>query len=234
MGMTYWVAAPAVRALLTQADARWPNRNRAADGTIGDARHQAEPTSDHNPDGRGIVHAADLTQDPAHGVDCAAIAEAIRVRKDPRVRYVIFGRRIFLGPWSDGVQGHQADPWVWQPYNGTDPHTGHLHLSIGYDAHVENDTSDWFAAVHPSPAPRPRPAPPTEDIVSQLPTVRRGDVGAPVRRVQALLVAAGASLPITGNFLEQTEKAVRAFQQRRKLGVDGVVGDDTWAGLLGV
>ena len=34
-----------------------------------------------------------------------------------------------------------------------------------------------------------------------------------------------------GNFLDLTEKAVRAFQRSKKLEVDGVVGKNTWKAL---
>ncbi|MBW4630939.1 MAG: peptidoglycan-binding protein [Iphinoe sp. HA4291-MV1] len=38
----------------------------------------------------------------------------------------------------------------------------------------------------------------------------------------------------TGNFLEQTEQAVRNFQQEYNLVVDGIVGPKTWDMLGGI
>lgn len=130
-----WRAAPSVAAILSQATALWPARATFADGTIGDAAHAAR-TSDHNPDSRGIVHAADLTHDPDHGVDCAVLSEAIRARRDPRVKYVIFNRRIFDG----GV-------WAWQPYDGLSPHTEHMHVSILSTTTAEDDVRPWYATT---------------------------------------------------------------------------------------
>lgn len=130
--MSYTIA-PAAQALLDQATARWPNRSRASDGTIGDQAHAAR-VSDHNPDARGIVHAADLTHDPAHGCDNNVNAET--VKDDPRVKYVIWNRRI-SSPAIDGG--------AWRPYTGSNPHDHHMHVSVT-DA-GENDTSPWFTTA---------------------------------------------------------------------------------------
>ena len=71
-----------------------PGRNKASDGTIGDAAHQAT-SSDHNPRlirGLGatpVVTAADITHDPARGADMAAVTEELRVSQDSRIKYVI-------------------------------------------------------------------------------------------------------------------------------------------------
>jgi hypothetical protein len=117
--------APACRAALTEATTLWPNRNRASDGILGDAAHQATP-SDHN-----LGNAYDLTHDPAHGVDCAALAE--QVKDDPRTKYVIFDRRIST---------RTIDGGRWRPYAGQNPHTSHMHVSIYI--YARNDTSPWF------------------------------------------------------------------------------------------
>ena len=64
-------------------------------------------------------------------------------------------------------------------------------------------------------------------------TMRRGDHGEDVRDVQTRFAAIG--LPIDdgpGNYGPTTERAVREFQQRRHLMVDGLVGIDTWAELV--
>ena len=128
--MSYTIA-PAAASLLTQATTLWPNRSRASDGTIGDPSHAAR-ASDHNPDARGIVHAADLTHDPANGCDNNRNAETIK--DDPRVKYVIWNRRI----WNPSISRS------WRPYTGSNPHDHHMHVSVT-DA-GENDTSPWFTA----------------------------------------------------------------------------------------
>ena len=122
--------APAASSLLSQATALWPNRNRASDGTLGDPAHAAR-ASDHNPDSRGIVHAADLTHDPANGCDNNVNAE--QVKNDPRVKYVIWNRRI----WNPSISR------TWRPYTGSNPHDHHMHVSV-LSGPLENDTRPWF------------------------------------------------------------------------------------------
>jgi len=115
--------------LFDQLDAAFPNRRTDSDGTIGDADHQ-DRTSDHNPqypappgNPEGQIDAGDYTNDPSSGADMGVISESIRKSKDQRVKYVIFNRRIFYGP-------DYTSPFVWFSYTGTDPHTGHMHLSV--------------------------------------------------------------------------------------------------------
>lgn len=120
--------------LRDQIDAKAPNRSKASDGSIGDPAHAARD-SDHNPertrdssDGNDPdyqVDARDFTHDPAYGADMGKIAEALRLSKDRRIQYVIFNRRIFSSYASGGVPA-----WTWRPYSGSDPHTGHMHISV--------------------------------------------------------------------------------------------------------
>ena len=66
-------------------------------------------------------------------------------------------------------------------------------------------------------------------------TIGVGDSGDDVRDVQRRLVALGLSMDpaeFGGDFGHSTEKAVRAFQQRRALLVDGIVGPETWEELV--
>jgi N-acetyl-anhydromuramyl-L-alanine amidase AmpD len=64
-------------------------------------------------------------------------------------------------------------------------------------------------------------------------TVRRGDAGPVVARLQRLLHAHGAAgLAADGVFGPRTEAAVREFQRRHGLEPDGIVGPRTWGALL--
>jgi hypothetical protein len=61
-----------------------------------------------------------------------------------------------------------------------------------------------------------------------LPNLRFGNSGLAVRVLQRLLIANGYAIRIDGVYGAVTESAVKAFQSRRNLKVDGVVGPRTW------
>ena len=64
-----------------------------------------------------------------------------------------------------------------------------------------------------------------------LPTLRFGHKGIPVKILQRLLIYNGYAITVDGIFGALTETAVKAFQNQRELGVDGVVGNNTWRAL---
>lgn len=64
------------------------------------------------------------------------------------------------------------------------------------------------------------------------PTIRRGTKGDLVAQLQTFLSKDGSSLKIDGIFGPGTQSAVRAFQKRYGLTVDGIVGPQTWGKLL--
>ena len=67
--------------------------------------------------------------------------------------------------------------------------------------------------------------------VNRLPTLRFGNRGSAVRILQRLLVSKGYPIRIDGDFGVLTETSVKAFQSRRGLTVDGIVGSRTWRAL---
>lgn len=136
-----WRAARSLIKLRDQVNRRAPRRNKASDGTIGDAAH-CQRTSDHNPwvrDGSvGVVTALDITHNPSGGCDANTIAEAIRASRDTRVKYIIWNRRI-----ANSAAIGASQPWQWRPYSGTDPHTNHVHISVKPDKANYDSTADW-------------------------------------------------------------------------------------------
>ena len=198
--------APACRAALEQATQLFPARSRASDGIMGDPAHQKRK-SDHN-----LGNAFDLTHDPAHGCDAHGLVEALRQRRDPRVKYIISNARI----WNPSIK------MDWRPYSGSNPHNKHAHVSIHEGA--RGDTSAWWGPVEPPP---PRNRCPFPDH----PELEEGAQGDIVRHLQDLLSKSGHPAAVDGVFGAGTLSAVRAFQQAKGLGVDGIVGPNTWNGV---
>jgi hypothetical protein len=133
-----WRAARCLLKLRDQVDAMAPRRNKASDGTIGDASHAAS-TSDHNPwvrdaPGPNVVTAIDITHDPVHGANAHKIVAAIVKSRDSRLKYLIWDRRIISSTVS---------PWVWRPYTGSNPHTSHFHLSVVPVKSRYDSTAPW-------------------------------------------------------------------------------------------
>lgn len=140
-----WRAMNSLLVLRDQVNLIAPTRSKASDGLVGDEEHQAT-TSDHNPHyvagvGDNIVTALDLTHDPARGFDSYFFADVLRVQRDRRIKYVISNRRIFS---SYAVGSRPA--WVWGSYNGVDPHTNHVHISV-LDATISDTRTPWDLGV---------------------------------------------------------------------------------------
>lgn len=64
--------------------------------------------------------------------------------------------------------------------------------------------------------------------------LRLGSTGAGVRELQRTLVLAGYSLKVDGDFGAATDKAVKDFQRRNQLKVDGIVGSQTQTTLTAI
>ena len=119
--------APSLAVLRAEINARWPGRDHTSDGWIGDARHQATK-SDHNPNSRGSVDAADFDED---GVDFDEVFTAIK--RHPSARYVIYERKLY----------HRLRGWKPEPYDGVNPHDKHFHVSIDQTREAEQNTQPW-------------------------------------------------------------------------------------------
>ncbi|GAB3174845.1 SH3 domain-containing protein [Telluribacter humicola] len=141
-----WRTAESLKQLLAQVNTLAPNRSKVSDGTIGDISHQNR-TSDHNPhvlgsDGKGIVTAMDITHDPQKRCDCNILASTLETNRDPRVKYVIWNKKIMN---SAAIGG--ADPWTWRPYTGANPHDRHIHISVKCDPANYDSRTVWAISV---------------------------------------------------------------------------------------
>lgn len=147
--MAAWRVARSLDGLLAQLNTLAPRRSKASDGSIGDAAH-ASRSSDHNPwlkiSGQALVTARDFTHDPKNGLDCNKLADSLVKAKDPRVKYIIWNRRII-----DSRPGNR--PWQWVAYNGSNPHDKHLHLSVMDNASCESPAAWALPGLASAPAP---------------------------------------------------------------------------------
>ena len=116
--------------LREQIDDSFPDRDRTSDGWIGDTRHAARK-SDHNPDANGWVRAIDLDRDLSGRAKpdlMPDLADQIRLlcksKREKRIAYIIFDGRIASSKKS----------WEWRPYEGSNKHNHHMHVSFTKEA----------------------------------------------------------------------------------------------------
>jgi hypothetical protein len=151
--MAEWTLVPCLVTLRTEYNTVSPNRDKGADGSIGDSAHtsssdhtpdeDSDILRDHDSDSKNEVHALDIdSSGPWPGgaawFDAAikAIVERHRTGKDNRLQYVI---------WNKKIASRSIDNWRWRDYSQVkkDPHTNHAHFSARYTTPQENDTSSW-------------------------------------------------------------------------------------------
>lgn len=177
------------------------------------------PNRDRTLDG-WIGDAAHQARKSDHNPDSRGIVHAIDVDKDgihvptvlaafmlhPSTRYIIFNRRAF----------RSVDRYAPRAYTGENPHTGHIHLSIQYTVAAENSAVAW-------------------NFIPKNPVwleMRQGRKTEQVRQLQAYLNGHGYSLTLDADFGPATDRAVRSFQAKHKLKVDGIVGPNTRKALF--
>jgi hypothetical protein len=127
---SFYLAPSLVKLYVEEINERWPKRDRASDGWIGDPSHSAR-VSDHNPDwsAGGVVRAVDIDVD---GINVRELLN--EVVGDPRVWYVIHDRKIYSRTYG----------WTAREYTGSNPHTAHVHISILHTRTAEEDESPWL------------------------------------------------------------------------------------------
>lgn len=243
----------------------FPDRDKSSDGWIGDQAHQGS-VSGHNPDKTGRaeykdgdakdeVRAIDVDKDLRSSVTMEQVIQYLvkKARSGAYVpfRYIIYNRRI----WS------RSDGWKTRAYTGSNPHTGHAHLSGDYTQTADEWTGSLGLASlvsRPKPPTSPAPSDWGKEIVSKMKTLDLSKVtssgstqfkGEDVERLQGLLLAAGygPSGLVGRNGRPDgiagpgTRAALGSFQKATKTGRGGntatpdyVAGKATWSKLLGV
>lgn len=111
--------------LRDQVNDAYPDRDKASDGWVADARHLAAGTSDHIADNSGWVRAVDLDRDlsgkPKPDL-MPYLADQLRTlaKSDGRISYIIFNGKIASAKKN----------WAWRDYSGVNKHNHHLHCSF--------------------------------------------------------------------------------------------------------
>lgn len=208
--MSYHLA-PSLVKLRNQVNDGWPRRSKKSDGWIGDASHRARK-SDHNPDysDGGVVRALDITNLPSKKATAELVENLIR---DPRTEYVIHDHKI----WS---RSHGFKP---RRYTGSNPHTGHVHVSIRHTDGAEHRLGNWLNNVEEDRGDASTPhAGIWLDNVREEATAAERQPTASVKRVQRLLKGKGLyEGRRDGLFGPKTRRAYAKWQRRL-----GYVGDD--------
>jgi hypothetical protein len=196
-----WRVAKSLNVLLGQVNAAWPSRSKTSDGSIASGAHTlANPSSDHEPwvppPAGGVVTARDFTHDPKSGADMARLAETLRASKDPRIKYVIWDRRMFSSyPTSSSAA------WTWRSYTGKNPHTAHLHVSVQPSPGLFDLSSPWRMPGVPVTAP-----PPKDEIMSPAQEAKLDKLAADVAKLAQVVGERSVS-----NDLRRLRLGVRAL-----------------------
>lgn len=200
------VLAPVLVRYRNGINRKWPKRPKTNDGWIGDKAHQARK-SDHNPNSRGRVDALDTDSTGAANVAIhipTVIASAIL---HPSTNYIIHKRRIMDA--SDNFAPHA--------YTGTADHNTWIHVSVEQNDKAEKAVNPWRFV---------------ETNTAWSATVKPGTTGDLARYVQAFLNGHGYTLTVDGNFGDKTTAAVKNFQGKHGLKIDGWVGPSTRKALM--
>lgn len=227
--MSSWYPAPCLLTLRGELDDKYPDRDTASDGMIGDPSHAAHE-SDHNPDSHsippGCVRAYDVDSNGPLGVSTPLVRDVLAATVgDERVWYVIWAGKI----------ASRSHGWVWRVYTGASAHLEHVHISLrGMDgisqqyAHdLAFDTQAWLTD---HPVGHTLPGVKLHRVREAARRPRREVAPINVKRVQRCLVARGllSEGRVTGMYGASTRDAVARFQ--RSLGYSGPDAD----GILGV
>ena len=139
--MSDWRLVEAGVTLRDQVNRRFPKRDKASDGWIGDQAHRAR-RSDHNPDKDGWVHAIDIDADLGAKGDAERLADQLlelaRNRKDGgRLKNIVFRNRVASGTYPETF-------WEWR-HDATLGHQSHIHVS--FTDRAEDDGSPFACPI---------------------------------------------------------------------------------------
>lgn len=232
-----WRLAGSLLVLLNEVNKRWPDRDKASDGTIGDAAH-ASRQSDHNPNAAGVVRALDVDAGPGLNPD-----EAHDTVGDHVTKAVIAAAKAghpAMGPGSYVIHegkiasANSAPPWSWRDYTGSDQHTSHPHISVALSERGYDSTRPWGLWPKPVP-PIDHPPAPQPENAGRPPTIWMRMSKRRAERNKHWVRVAQRRLGVTddGIFGPVTRRHVVAFRKAHHIrpARTGVIGGRTWKAM---
>ncbi|MBM0203500.1 peptidoglycan-binding protein [Micromonospora sp. STR1s_5] len=162
------MVVPNLEEARAQLDRRFPKRDKASDGAIGDTRHQASASS-HNPDRTGSpewrdgdakdeVRARDFDKDlrDPGGVTMEHVVQLwVRLARAGVlwwIRYIIYNGRIW----------HRRDGFKTHTYTGSNKHDQHCHTNSEFSQKADQVTGTNWHLDELGSAPKPPSAPPSK------------------------------------------------------------------------
>jgi peptidoglycan hydrolase-like protein with peptidoglycan-binding domain len=124
---------------------------------------------------------------------------------------------------NDGQQhtkpDYPCDLWQFTSLGKLDGYSGSLDMSV-----INSNKDITFFSESPTQPTKP----PVTNTPTGSPTLHNGDKGNSVKDMQKLLNKYGYGLQIDGDFGDKSEKALRDFQSKHGLIVDGICGLNSW------
>lgn len=202
-----WTAAPSLLRLRDEVNKKYPKRDKASDGIIGDPAHSAR-VSDHNPcdyctgKQHDVVHAMDVDSNGAPGVRTPLVEDVLRATiGDDRVWYVIWNGKIYSRTYG----------WAPRVYTGANRHDHHVHVSLRYTDAAVTSTGSWLQAP---PAKVPTlPGLSLANLLNAARHPRKATNPIAVRRLQRALNAHGFPVTVDGIYGPVTRAVFQRYER---------------------
>ena len=220
--------------LRDQVNQKWPKRDKASDGWIGDAAHAAREGwgtngrgSYHNPDPNGIVHAIDLDEDFLGKGKGEKTAKEFAEQLATYCREGKDGGRIAHIVYEDKVASGTANNWH---FRGSGyGHKHHIHISFTNKANT--DGSKFRLPIFSSETDnKPKPPAKPDNKIPAYPGRSKlvyKQKSADVKTMQSQLIKKGFAIQngATGFYGDQTVAAVKKFYASMGKTKDGKILD---------
>lgn len=214
-----WKVVPNLDEGRDQLNARFPNRDKASDGSIGDTSHAAGASS-HNPDKTGSpeyrdgdskdeIRARDFDKDlkdPDYTMEDVVQLWVKHARSGKMwwIRYIIYKERIW----------HKKDGFKTRAYTGKNKHTEHAHVNSDFAQKADDATgTNWHLSELKKKDAPVKPTPSKPDAPTKLPKVAvDGKLGPDTIKLWQRIMGT----PVDGK-ISETSDLVKAVQRKLRV-----------------